>query len=437
MNLYLKIIKTVELKVKKGETVENLKAMLHEKEGISEDIQDLFFAGDRLKDGRLIDYGIQKNNTLNLILHNPNGIKLFVKLPKNHATIVVESMAHHTVKTIKSLIQVKEGIQSDQFALVYDGNLLEEDLTLASLNIKSESNLHLIFCPKEVVSISVKAPTGDTVKLKVKILFTVHDVKAIVGSIIAASVSDHIMVYEGKQLEDCKTLSSCDIIEECTLKLLPASIQIFVKTPTEEILKLKVSVLLTVLDVKVIVASMKGVSIGDRDLFYVGKKLEDCKTLACYDIKDNYFLEVLPSPFQIFVKTWSGKTITLDVKPCDTIKAMKGKLFQKLQIPIDIHNIVFAGKRLEENQDLGSYNIQKHSTVHMVLAPSSKFIRLPLSAIDPSISQFTSISDLRDMAKIKFQAPIKELLFSKVALEDSQSLADYGMDLTASVDIVV
>ncbi|KAJ4722745.1 polyubiquitin-like [Melia azedarach] len=378
MNLYLKIIKTVELKVKKGETVENLKAMLHEKEGISEDIQDLFFAGDRLKDGRLIDYGIQNNNTLNLILHNPNGIKLFVKLPKNHATIVVESMAHHTVKTIKSLIQVKEGIQSDQFALVYDGNLLEEDLTLASLNIKSESNLHLIFCPKEVVSISVKAPTGDTVKLKVKILFTVHDVKAIVGSIIAASVSDHIMVYEGKQLEDCKTLSSCDIIEECTLKLLPASIQIFVKTPTEEILKLK-----------------------------------------------------------IFVKTWSGKTITLDVKPCDTIKAMKGKLFQKLQIPIDIHNIVFAGKRLEENQDLGSYNIQKHSTVHMVLAPSSKFIRLPLSAIDPSISQFTSISDLRDMAKIKFQAPIKELLFSKVALEDSQSLADYGMDLTASVDIVV
>lgn len=88
------------------------------KEGLSEDIHDLFFIDDRLKEGRLVDYGTQNKSTLHLLHQNPSAMKLIVKIPTNQVAIVVEAMPHHTVQNIKLMIQVKEGIQSDKFTLV-------------------------------------------------------------------------------------------------------------------------------------------------------------------------------------------------------------------------------------------------------------------------------------------------------------------------------
>lgn len=72
----------------------------------------------------------------------------------------------------------------------------------------------------------------------------------------------------------------------------------------------------------------------------------------------------------------------------------------------------------------------------MVLSPSSRILELPLNFIDPSISQSTSISDVKEMAKVKFRASVKELLVQQVALQDDRTLADYGMDLSVKVILV-
>ncbi|WCJ24076.1 hypothetical protein M5689_006062 [Euphorbia peplus] len=298
MNVYVKIVKTVAMKVKRSDTIATLKANINRKERIREINQKLFFDGKLLPDAvNIAGCGIQNNATLHLIAMDYVALKIFVNIPPGNRVITLVTRASETVGNIKLMIQEKDGILPSSFTLVWNGNLLEDSSILASVGIRNNSTIHLIFGKKEVRTLYVKAEGVEAVKLCVKVMFTVGDVKTIAMSLIGETFSDRMSLYNaGQQLDDSKTLAFYDIEEGAMLNLLTKVMQIFVKTSAKTV-TLKVKEHFTIDEIiektfqKLHKAIPEDVVIG---LVYAGKKLKHDKDLASYGIqRDSSLLLVI------------------------------------------------------------------------------------------------------------------------------------------------
>ena len=268
------------------------------------------------------------------------------------------------------------------------------------------------------------------------------------------------LIFTGKQLDDGRSLSYYNIQKDGIVYLhvvlrleKPSSYKpingttykVFVKTLIGRTITLEVGPSDTIEKLKQMIQDKEGWLKHDQSLVFAGKHLEDGRTFSDYNIRKESTLHLVlritcncmytEAMFhhycmRIYVKTLTGKTISLEAEPTDSIAVIKQKIQDKEKIQINEQHLLFAGNQLQDSNNLRYYNIRDGSILELVPSRIQIFVKTDTSNTIPlDVDPTDSVKIVKQRIQDKEGIPPDQqhLLFAGKLLEESYNLSYYNI----------
>ena len=301
------------------------------------------------------------------------------------------------------------------------------------------------------MKIFVQIIKGKNITLDVEPSDSILNIKEKIQDKEGIPTSEQKLFFNGILLEDHKALSYYYVKKESTLHLITLSIDfsniIFVKKVDGSAFTLMVELSDTIKSIKEKIEEKEGIPQNLQKLFYNGLPLViDNTTLANNYIQNlsTIHLEIITTKQKIiYIKALDGNSITIDIKPSDTIFNIKEKIYEKGGIPPSEQDLFFNRTQLEDAKTLSDYNIHNLSTVNLVILPFKIDNKIFVKTLDGrkitlDIQQKDSVLNVKE--KLQDEEGISQneqkLYYIGRQLVDDRALNDYYIKNRSILHIV-
>ena len=395
-----------------AESIKTIKDIIYTQKGIPQSCQILYYNGIRMEENYTLNYyKIKSNSIIQLKISSFDKSKSFIETkeeksicifikPLNLSQISINVKPSTKIEDIKKIAKEKLGIPVEKQNLLYELKTLENQKSLREYNILNNSILHLLTkkenINKENKKIYIRTLDGKYFFINISPLNTIKDIKNKINGSKGIPVEEQKLFFQGKVLEDIKTIEQYNILPESTLHL----------TIKSETLKNNQT-------------NNKKVNLNeDISIKFINKKI-------------------------IFIQTLN-EVFNIDVKESDTIKSVKDKIKNLKNYNQDQQILINNGMELENDKTLKDYKIYDREIIILclnnidILQPKSNdhmsiIIDINLEKKNDflilEISNKDTIKDIKKRIKEKtgIQTVDQKLKFNKIILENKQTINEVGI----------
>ncbi len=460
MTIFLKTLlgQTIVISVTSHDTVYDVKRKVMQKEGIPIERQRIVFTGIQLHNHeRFLSYRIEHESAVHIVLRFGDSFEIGVTTPAGRLRSV-EVVPKEVIGHIKRKMLEFEGIAVDIQKLYFNNELLDnDDATMEDCGIVSDSQIELRIDNDRNTQIFVSFRDRRTISLWVNPDQTVLQLKEIISNKESLVLEDMDIFFTRVLLENDRSLRSYTIESNHMLHVeiaAPPILQLTVHVNGKgEDFVVEEPNNITIDGLKRIILAKQGYLIETQQIFYGGIELENDKKLKDYEIPSGSVLDLvlgsvtLSDPPQttmlLFVKTLTGKTITLETELSHTVKNLKEQIYAKENVEIASQCLVLAGRQMMDNETIGSVGVQNQSVIHLVLRiPSMDESRL---TIQDGGRQFVivadlegTVGDLKRRIESSEEIPVasQKLFFENQLLADEVTLSSQNISNGLTLELV-